>query len=125
MRYVLIAAMLFCALPAHADCMQAKQRVAEAVGAHDRWTVLAIEDATDGESTDFDFNYFVQCQKMVPVAKTRLGYVEEILALNEEAHRICETEDDGELTVGGDPARSTRAILKEYIAVCEAGEGDR
>jgi hypothetical protein len=125
-RFVLAALAAFAlVVPAQADCIQAKQRVAEAVDTHDQWTILAIEEATDGKETDFDFNYFVRCQTMVPVAKERLRYVEEILELNEEAHRICETEDTGELIVGGYPAMSTRAMLKEYVAVCAAGEGDR
>lgn len=102
---------------AHADCAQARKDVLTIQDEHDRWYPAAIREAQGADTVDFDFSYFVQCMKMLPIAKKRLGYVQKILVREEVMQKTCRTEY-GEPLVGGYPATEMRSILKEYIAVC-------
>lgn len=83
-----------------------------------QWFAGAVEAQLGKGVTDFDFDYFVQCREMTPVARKRLRYVEEIIASHERMLKACNDSDDGEPHVGGYAATEMRSILKEYIAVC-------
>lgn len=124
MRMIILSvlcAVVAMASPAYADtdCTKAMQGVVEMQNEHDRWYPAAVNEVQGGEDVDFDFSDFVQCRKMLPVARKRLWYVEEILGRDETAHHVCNDDDDGEPAVSGFTATELRAILKEYIAVCD------
>lgn len=103
------------------DCTDAIARVHDAQDQERHWFAAEVKTVLGADATDFDFNYFVECQKMLPIARKRLTLVEGIIAKNDRAARVCKS-DDGSTKFGGYPATEMRAILKEYIAICGVEE---
>jgi hypothetical protein len=124
---VLIAAVALSVIPASANCEDTLGEQHYAVQGESEWFSQAVEDALGSGTSDFDFDNFVQCRKMLPVARRRLELVEGILAADAKVADDCVdmTEDDLHSSIGGTKAPEMRSILKEYIAVCKSGEGEQ
>ena len=123
-RFVLAAlAAAMLAAPAYADCSYAGLGMLHAQINHNEWYGDAVNKALGGEARDFDFNYFEQCDVMLPIARKRLDLVTDVIRAHERMVDACPGLSDESPQVGGYSAIELRAILKEYVAVC-GEEGD-
>lgn len=121
--FAVVAVSIFAASSVHADvCTDSLRRMHHAQDAEREWFAGAVEMQLGKGVTDFDFNFFVQCRQMMPVAQKRLKLIETIVVHNNAVNIACN--DDGAPDIGGYTPFEMQRILKEYIAVCGDGHGE-